>query len=370
MTETVLDRALAVSLQAQANAGSLIDSDALLHTAVARGRRIRNRRKAAAGLLVTTAVAVSVALTPILRASTSESTTNPTASPATVGLAALPDAPGDTGAASRPDLVASEPGVVHFSVDALAGPARKVSYWTGSGYEAADVQRSDFQVFVTLAHNRAVLPIHESFIRTAPNIAVSPSEDVLIAGKEGTVTTGNASDVGSVGSEISTPSAPVYSLLWQPTNGVWANVQVQTTTLESAVQVAESVRFDKAKRCAFPLSVGTFPAGAKVQSCGVSINAEGQSGIVSSAELTLSAAGRILEIRFLEVPDNPGIKGSLRAGPYSVSADPDGRSWIMSVGSFGVTAIVARKGDYKQSEILRVLGSVRASGDPKNPASW
>ena len=61
----------------------------------------------------------------------------------------------------------------------------------------------------------------------------------------------------------------VWALLWQPVDGLWATVEVQGQPLDRAVRIAESIRFDVAKKCALPFTVGQAPAGTKLLTCTV-----------------------------------------------------------------------------------------------------
>jgi hypothetical protein len=363
-----LDRMLSASLQAHVDAGSPIDPQPLLRTAVARGRRLRVRRRVVTTALVVTAVAGAAITTVLLPRHHPATPLSPDPSSSTrqaVNLARLPAADGQPGAAARPDLVGSDPGVLHFSVDALAASSRRVTWTSEAGMETADVQRFDFQAFVALATARQKLAAPRLGYTGYPGIVLSDPVEATVGDHPATLRTSSSwEDRDQQG------QARLYSFEWQPVAGLWARGDVQTTSRERAEQILGQVRLDQARRCALPMRLGALPATTTVGDCTVAL-AEDSPGVFSSGSVTVADGQRRLKVQAEAVPPGSGdYPRPLKAGPYRVFADPGG-SWTMLVDGVFVTASPAtRKDRYTQAEVLRILGDIRFADQVHDPATW
>jgi hypothetical protein len=358
---TDLDRLLTESLQERANAGSHIDPAPIMRVAVTRGRRIRTRRRVATAVLAV-AVVCGIVITGTLAPRKPDPTTPlPAPDPSESALRAdnlgvLPDAIGQPGASARPDLVATDRRVVHFSVDAIANGAWRVTWTSNADYESANVQRQDFQAYIAVARRADVFPTKDDFV-TSSRTTLSATAPVTIGGRAGTA--------------AHSADGWIWSLGWQPVAGLWANVQVQTPTLDHALEVAETVRFDQAKECALPFSMGKPSGQSTLQSCETSLDADLFGGLFADGKLVFADGQKRLEISTMDAHDGGGdYPRHLKAGPHLAWADPDGKSWTMLVKPVFFTATVTPKHAYTQQQVLDALGTVRMAVDPDNPSTW
>jgi len=145
----------------------------LAAAAVRRQRRIRLRRRVGGSLVaVVAAAAVATPYVVLWPSAPTALTPSPSASPSatpsryprSTGPTTLPEASGVPGAADRPDLVGSDPGVLHFDLDLSAFSGVSSSVWRSSlgvenirfGFD--DAQR-DFEIFVTQREQHAMAVI-------------------------------------------------------------------------------------------------------------------------------------------------------------------------------------------------------------------
>jgi len=365
---TDLDPELSASLQARADAGSPIDPEPLLSAAVARGQRIRTRRRTAtAALAVATlaALAATTALLPRQHPDTSMEPAPASTGPRNVNLAKLPEAAGQPGATVRPDLVGTDPGVLHFSVDALAAASWRVVWSAEPGVEIAEVQRTDFRTYLAVAQARSKLPAPPLFFSGGPGLVLSAPVQTSVAGRAATVRTSDLyPDHGG-------PSR-LYVFEWEPVNGLWARFEVWTSGgQQRALQILDQVRFDQARRCVLPIRLGYLPPGATVPDCAVDFS-YGAPDLLSFGNLTVIDNKRRLSIQAEgSWPGSGEYPRPLKAGPYQVYADPNGRMWtILAKGLFITASTGAGKNSLTQAEVFRILAGIRIADQVGNPATW
>ena len=363
-----LDPELSASLQARADAGSPIDPEPLLAAAVARGQRVRTRRRAAtaaAAVATLAALAATTALLPRQHADISLEPAPSATGPRNVNLARLPEAAGQPGAAARPDLVGTDPGILHFSVDALAAAAARVLWVSKPGVEIAEVQRTDFQVYLGLAQARSKLPPPALFFSGGPGVVLSAPVQTSLAGRAATVRTSDPwQDKGQ-------PSR-LYVFEWQPVNGLWARFEVQTIGgQQRALQILDQVRFDQTRRCVLPIRLDYLPPGATVPECDVDLSEDSPAGF-SRGGLTVVDGQRRLSIRASGAwPGSGEYPRPLKAGPYQVAADSKGGFWtILAQGLFIEASTKTGKNSLTQAEVFRVLAGIRIADQVNNPGSW
>ena len=65
------------------------------------------------------------------------------------------------------------------------------------------------------------------------------------------------------------PGVPTWSVDWQPADGLYARVQVLTTTPDVAVAAAEAMLLDRSQFCVAPLRLDPAPAGYTVVGCSI-----------------------------------------------------------------------------------------------------
>ena len=144
-----LEKRLAMTLTA--HEGSAVDPAPIVAGALTRGRRLRRKQRmvrvvgVAAACLMLAGAAIWL---PISGGSDR--------APLPVSALLLPAAPGEPGAASRPDLVGTTPGAVHFTVDRLLAEADHVTWTAGRGIESVEL-RGRIAARVMLARDRAAL---------------------------------------------------------------------------------------------------------------------------------------------------------------------------------------------------------------------
>jgi len=373
---TDLEQVLAASLRDRADAGSPIDPVPVMRSAVARGQRLRRRRRVAGGLVAAAVVAAAgvygVAATqrgaPVAGPRPGASVRG--SAPASVDLALLPAA-ATASALARPELVGTDPRVVHFSVDEMAAASWLSRWHVTAAYESADIQREDYQAYVAVSRDAAALPPAESFLR-AFGAVTDPPVDVRVGDRPATLTVGRLRPTARRGPASPDPTA-IWSLVWQPAAGLWANVQVQTTSLDRALQVAGLVRFDRAKRCALPFRLET-PAGSAVAECAVTLSAD-RGHIFGQGSLTFrdGTGTRTLTVRASNNWMHAGeFPRDLKAGGYLVDEDPHSANWTMTVKDMYVDAIAhgAQRWPYTREQVLAALATVEIARRVEDPATW
>jgi hypothetical protein len=373
---TDFDAILTDSLRA--HAGDIADPAPIMHAAVARGKRIRRRRRMlAAGGVAAATIGVVAALaiapgrpntTPADRPSPSSSTDSqdPYAGyedlqkviPPLTNLALLPAAPGVPGASSRPDLVGTDPRALHFSVDALAGSARRAQWISAPGVETAVILGRDGQLQLAVAQSEAATAL-ESFDPPDPATLSAPTS-VTIGGRSGTARSTAPSPTNGM---------VAWSLTWQPVDGLWAKADLHAKTLDGALKIVQTVRFDEARRCAVPFRLEALPTGTSVQRCRVELGAHWPPGVHTSSSLTIGDAQRKFQVTASDAGKMPDVKGALKAGPYSVYRQPN-HKWDMTAQGLFIESGSVTKARFTEPEALRVLAGCRPVGDPNNPSTW
>jgi len=346
---TDLDTMLGDSLHRRAAAGAPVDPALLLDAAVSQGRRLRRGRRLAvtgSAFLATVAIAAGVAALPDKPDRTAPVTAS--AGPSTAasepadGVVRMPAA-GKPGALARPDLVGTDPAVLHFSVDDLIGAAKSVKWTSARDLESVEIDRTDsVSALVVVARRK------EDFGQSGS----SDAESVVVQGRSGTLATLR----GKAGNFIVT---------WSPGAGFWAEVMVYDTTREEAVRTAEAVRFDRSTSCLVPLRLTTIPAGMAVQQCSVTLNADGFEG----AGLWVGNQHRYAWFD-VAPKGSPGFKPTLQVGPHRVLNAQD--NWLFTDGPYLLTlnTAVGGGGPISQSAARALVAGSRTVGKPDDPATW
>lgn len=353
---TDLDRMLSDGLRSRAAAGSPIDPQPLLGAAVTRGRRLRARRRVVTATLAAVVVAATAGAAVLLPRA---DTTVP-AGPSAVDLAKLPDAPGQPGARARPDLVGTDPAVLHLSMNALISVQGSRGYWTSQrGVETAMVRRGDYSVFMAISSDPA---------RIRPLVGLSGGAETVLSEPAATTVAGRAATV-----RISEPRPGVpdriYSFDWQPVDGLWARYEAQLATGEDrARQLLQEVSLDRAQKCVTPMRFTYLPAGATVSGCQLIIVAD-PTGVLELATLLITDGNRKLWVHAADA-DEVSLTGlELTAGPYQVWRGPRDNRWLLRSGELSVQAYDQDE-PIDQDEVLRVLGGLRLSDQPRDPHAW
>lgn len=184
-------------------------------------------------------------------------------------VAVGPEVPG---AADRPDLVGTDPNVLHFAVDPAAG--HPVNWASIEGRETVQIMRDGQLITVDVARS------------------VSAFDKVLFDGavveRPGTWTD---TTVGDQPARVGTV-ANSRVLRWSPTKGLWADVSGVETT-DTLLSVAKQLWLDEARRCSVPFQLTALPAGARVTGCEVNARSFPRS---LTGSVTVTSSGRSTQI--------------------------------------------------------------------------
>lgn len=240
-----------------------VDLSALIVTATREGRA-RSRRRRTARWTATAAVVLAV-FGAGLAAAPPRATDPPPRfdgiEPYFYADTRLPRAPDVPGAGRRPDLVGSDPAVLHFDAPALTNRARWHTWITGPGYEKLEAAIGPADVvYLTIGRDRRTLQ------------AVAPEESLRT---------------------IATQRVP---------NGLW--LRVEATSDEALGAAEQAVNLTESQRCVLPYRVPVRPPDAEVTTCYVGF----RSGHYAEGGLILRAGGRSLEVQAQYVPGFPNRK--------------------------------------------------------------
>lgn len=374
-----LDQVLSTSLRQRADAGSPIDPQPLLHAAVARGRRLRARRRAGAAALAAVAVAgVAVVSVWLPREQSTPSGPHPSSSPApgpspsepTVAAnpAKLPVADGQPGAAERPDLVGTDPGLLHFSVDRLAAASgQAVTWFSGPGVETVYLRREDFRVYVALTRSRQRLTALPWAVNSGKQFVESATPvDISLGGRPATLRTSKS------GEKVNGRPEQVYAFEWQPVEGLWARVEVLAASRQRAEHTLQQVDLHQARRCVLPFRLTVLPAGWSVSDCDVVLM--DAPGLFSSGTRAFVDGRRRLEIEAFSRQLYSGHVDRprrLKAGPYEVLADSNRLAWIIETEGLRIVARVeTREKPFSEAEVLRLLAGLHIPEQLDDPGRW
>ncbi|MEU8243955.1 hypothetical protein AB0C07_37345 [Actinoplanes missouriensis] len=286
---TDLEQRLAATLEA--HTGRDRDPAPLIDDARRRGRRIRRRRSVAITLGALSAAAVVAVVALVM----------PAGPPPDL---MLPAAPGEPGAAQRPDLVGADPAAVHFTADELVTDARHVTWSVGRGTESVEFTgRARFVLARTAAQVDGVRQILASAGRPE-----SPSA-VRVGDRPGSAWVDQAPGGGP----------GLWFVKWQPADGLWGRLEIYAGSRAEATAAADRVRFDGARRCAVPFRLTELPAGARVVECSVNRSLDADGGFAEGTLVVADQAGRWLTVRAQRTAGGGRSgAGDVTAGPYAV----------------------------------------------------
>jgi hypothetical protein len=244
-----------------------VDVTALRVGSLAQARRIRHWRVG----LTSAATAVAVlGLGTAISASSGVDGSPLSGAASPYGSAAEPPKAGVTtslppsdqpGAAVRPDLVAKDPGTLHFDVDTAAVGAAGISYSNSSGVESAEVwgaAAGHFTAWYYLAQQRADLDRNK-------NLAWQSHDPVV-----------NTQVFGRPATLVHYPGGfdgkhSVYQIMWQPTNGLWAQVEAEAGDTAAAMKAVFALKLNHSQRCVAPFRLRQLPTGYRWTGCDVSL---------------------------------------------------------------------------------------------------
>ncbi|MEV4758884.1 hypothetical protein AB0J86_27830 [Micromonospora sp. NPDC049559] len=366
-----LDEHLVATLRHRAERD--IDADALLRGSLRRAAHRRRRRLVTAvgtaGLvsLVLVTAAVTVANLgapeppPADRTSISPSPTPSlrTALPRrpgsvrepAVGDHRLPTLPGPGGPSvlARPDLVATDPSVVHFSAGRIPllvqeagwvvqpGVAERISL----GLLSRAGNAASFSVALTRGQGQEELPPESA---SAPGDLPPVTRTVQLAGRPATLTTLESAD-----------GRFQHWLRWSPADGLTMLATADQLSEGEVVEIADVIDFGQTSRCASPVRLTAVPPGAYLTACSMRVSLDRSRPYVNVALevgdvlVNVTAgdssppppAGWSTPPRVLGIPDLAGCAVTLNVtGP---APDPQARGQVVADG-------FRREGDCRRPE--------------------
>ncbi|MEU6076117.1 hypothetical protein [Micromonospora sp. NPDC047074] len=263
---TDLDQRIVRTLRERAE--GTVDTDRLLSRAVAGGRVRRRRRRAGAGTALGLAAVLGFSV--VAGTGLPERVRPPDAAVPSAATVAPSRAEGVPGAAARPDLVGTDPRVLHFGVDTAR--VRYLEWEVGSGVEGVRVAvGSGPPVTVQLASSAALLQ----------------------PGPDGTPTpvawpTAEEAFDGADRPHRETGQAVSWVRLWRPAPGLYARAAVTAATAREIDVAVGFLRLDEARHCSAPARLTTLPARARLSGCAVDVAAFPEAMIAS---LRVGSAG-------------------------------------------------------------------------------
>ncbi|GIF42124.1 hypothetical protein [Actinoplanes xinjiangensis] len=343
-----LDERIVATLQA--HAGGDLDTEALVGRARANGGRLKRRRRAVA-VLGTAAVSAVVAVTTLFGPSL------PAPGPATVALPAAPDRPGAT---ARPELVGTDATTLHFSAADLTAGARYVTWAAGGGTESVEVRGDTMTALFVLARTEEDLAGEQRTLGASGDPVTT--YDVRVGDRPGTVWVDDLPG-----------GAGLWTVRWQPADGLWAKLESFAHDPEQAVAATAKVRLDSAQRCATPFRLTDVPGGMRILHCSVTLGGRG----FEEGALRVGDDEHWFSLRVERShPDNPladTSHGDLTAGPYQVERRSDGVLTTV-VGSCSVGLIREGWGDWgdgvTEAEAIRLLAGYRQADNLDDAGSW
>lgn len=213
------------------------------------------------------------------------------------------------GAAVRPDLVAKDPGTLHFDVDTAAIGVTGISYSNDGGVESAQTWSGavgHYTVWYSLAQTRADLDRN--------NVVMGQSHDPVV----NTEVFGRAATLARYPGGVD-GKQPVYQITWQPTKALWAKVEVEADDTAAAMKAVFALKLNHSQRCVAPFRLGQLPTGYRWTGCEISL---GPSKPWETAGITLTGP------KGHEIGVNIGYYST--GGPFTANTTAGGRpaQWI------------------------------------------
>jgi hypothetical protein len=352
-----LDRRIASALQARAVSDGEIDPAPLVRHARLHGGRIRRRRRA----LVSAGAATMAAVVAVAALVLPDRGLPGVPAAAVPSLPAAPDRPG---AAARPELVGSDPAVLHFTAPDLVAGAQFVTWSAGDGVESAEARGGARSVLFVLARAEKDL---DGTGRTLGSSGgpVTPAE-VRVGDRPGTAWVDGTPVEGAAGGTGN------WTVRWQPAGGLWAGLQILGTDRAALLEAAGRIRFNSAQRCVVPFRLTVLPPGMGARSCSVKLGARGfEEGSLLAGDTRRWFSVRVERPGPGRRPDGPG--GGLTAGPYRVERE-ETRVLRTVAGSCYVSLIRDDWGSWAngvtEPEALDVLAGYRPAGDLGDVTAW
>jgi hypothetical protein len=397
MNDIDIEVKIAEALRARPDAP--VHMDALRARAVAKSRRTRLTRRAATGVGVGLAFAVTAAVVAAPRLVLPHQSGsgvaglqsgNPALSVRHQGPTTLPGVNTEPSALEDPSRVGADRGLLHFDVDLAALHATSVEWTSGLGYERVDLgagtgNNAEYHA-VTLVVGGSTAMINRGFAEAADGQGTPASQ--LVQGTPEAVTVGGQPatlqrlgdprrDKGA-GVQFYTPGRGYWVLRWQPVAGLQAELRVNKDDRQRALNTAEALLFDRVQRCLSPVRLTSLPGTAVVSRCDTTLTRNAATGGLtwSSSNLWVAPAPATNTVTFYLSPVTQRVAHDLAqfntnatvAGhPASWRTASPAGLWILKFGPY--ETFTAGRGLTKQQAIQYTQGLI-PTGDPTRPDTW
>jgi len=374
-----------------------VHMDALRARAVAKSRRTRLTRRAATGVGVGLAFAVTAAVVAAPRlvlphqsgsAVAGRPSGNPALSVRHQGPTTLPGVNTEPTALEDPSGVGADRGLLHFDVDLAALHATAVEWTSGFGYERVDLgagsgNTAEYHA-VTLVVGRSATAINRGFAEAADGQGSVPAGQLAQGSPEAVTVGGQPATLQRLGApprdhrQFFVPGRGYWVLRWQPVAGLQAELRVNRDDRKRALDTAAALLFDRVQRCLSPVRLTSLPATAAVSRCDTALTRNAASGGLtwSSSYVWVEPGQAANTVTFYLSPFTQRAAHDLAQFHADVTvaghqgswrtADPAGL-WILKFGPYEV--FTAGKGLTRSQAVQFTQGLIPA-GDPARPDTW
>ncbi|MEU8369375.1 hypothetical protein [Micromonospora tulbaghiae] len=355
---TDLDERIASVLRERAEGET--DTGRLLRRSRALGRRRRVRRRVTAGTAL--ALVGVLGFTGAIRTDVGGLAGRmpwTAATPATAPPPVPPLADGVPAARDRPDLVGTDPQVLHLGVDTTR--ARYLGWSVHSSNRVESIRFSDGDG-------------HPILLEVSP--LAKTLDDTPIDGFPMQAASGRLTFDGGV-LRVAGTDGLVKS--WQPFPGLYARAATLRGDVTALDRVAGLVRWDEARRCTGPVRLTTLPANAVVTGCAVDVAAFPK-GV--TAQLTVirepSSTMWMRLVYGAEMGEDTGRRSNRDLGGRPGFLYPDGtRLELLGLPKGRLTVDFAFPGDrpagqvdFTETDAATVLVGTKVARDLTRPQTW
>ncbi|MEU5946427.1 hypothetical protein ABZ793_12800 [Micromonospora sp. NPDC047465] len=348
---TDLDERIVRALRERAE--GTVDTDRLTARAVAGGKARRRRRRAGAGAAV--GLVAVLGLTVGTGVGWLEGVRPPHAAAPGTSAVTPPWADDVPGAASRPDLVGTDPQVLHFGLDPARARYLGWEVWSGVELVRADVGGGR-AVTVELTSSAAAL-MH----------GVVNGLPVDLSG----MTVEEAYD-GSDRRHRGRGDTPSWVRLWQPARGLYARATVTAATAREIDVALRALQLGDSRRCGDPVRLTTLPTGARLTGCRVEADSFPDALRVSLRVTASEQRQMTVSFEYASSSASSRTEGNRTIAGRPAYRYPQGEQ--LELLGFPKAHLVADFGwpfdGFTEQDAALVLGGARVAEDPIRPETW
>ncbi|WBC17674.1 hypothetical protein O7600_12980 [Micromonospora sp. WMMA1998] len=356
---TDLDQRITSALRERAEGE--IDTGRLLRDARTLGRRRQVRRRLTAGTALALVGVLGLAGAVRTDVGGLAGRMPWTATKPTAEAPVPPKADGAPGAAQRPELVGSDPLVLHLGLD-----TRRARYLGWAAYTANRTESIQYRV----GGGRPVL------------VEVSPDRravsELLLNGLPGAEGAIPVTFDGKVREFRVGGGGAVRA--WQPAPGLYARASMLGGDRSALTEAVEAIRWNEARRCDAPLRLGAVPSNAQVATCAV--DADGFPGGLTVELTIVRAPTATMNVRLVH---GAQIARDVTSGNRTVDGRPahlsaEGHQLeLLGIPKAHLTATFgwmwqnpppAGQVDFTEAEAASVLAGTRVAPDLTDPETW